>query len=286
MIKEEYLNNLFSREVLVLANDDPFHYRDRMDFVYQNGSLGLRKKGDFKTVIPIDTCHLIPREFQDSCTKVQNLLKKYQFPHYDIQDHTGFLRYIVFRYAESTNQLMLIITTANPVDDQEEKLNAFIKELSARSIYWLVSDSITDVSIPVVSPRLIQGEKTIQEKIGNYLFHISPYSFFQANVKMAARIFEEIKEELRGPTVDLCCGVGSIGLFVSEKATSITGIEEVAPAIDLAKQNKELNRNTNATFFASDMKNILDFTPLDVQTLIVDPPRAGLGKKVVKRIKE
>jgi tRNA/tmRNA/rRNA uracil-C5-methylase (TrmA/RlmC/RlmD family) len=80
--------------------------------------------------------------------------------------------------------------------------------------------------------------------------------------------------------------VGTIGLYVANKASSLTGIELVAPAIELAKRNKEENGVENAVFFTSDMKNILDYTPLEVQTLIVDPPRAGLGKKVIKRINE
>ncbi len=285
-LKEEYLGKLFQRIVSIQPNKNPFEYRNRMDFIYQHGKLGFRKKGDFKTAIPISTCHLIPKKAQDIFSQVQDLLQEYSFNEYGIESHEGFLRYIVFRYAQSTNELMVIITTSPPKDEEEKQLEEFMSKIPAKSVYWFINDTVTDISLPFVPPHKIQGSETITETIGSYSYNISPFSFFQANTSMSKQIFDDIKKEVSGTTVDLCCGVGSIGIYVSEVATSITGIEEVEVAIELAKENAKENNVTNATFFASDMKNILNFTPLEVNTLIVDPPRAGLGKKVIKRIQE
>lgn len=287
VLKEEYLKELFSKEVSVVPATNPLGYRNRMDFVYHQGVLGLRKKGDFKTVIDISECHLIPEQFRELFKVVKSELKNRAIDSYDILEQSGFLRYVVFRFAPYTNQVMLILTTSSPVDEkQKESFLDLLNFLSERvtSVYWYINDTITDVSIPFVDPVLCLGEKTITETLGDVSLSFGPLSFFQANSSMSEKVFADIKEFVSGETVDLCCGVGAISLFVADKASSVSGIEEVSQAIDFAKENAQVNNVSNALFFADDMKNIAEYAPLHVDTLILDPPRAGLGSKTVKNI--
>ena len=288
VLKKDYLKDLFNQEVDVFPATEQLAYRNRMDFVYAYGDLGMRKKGDFRTVIPLTTCLLFPEPCQEVFVELKKLLSEHSIESYDFIEHSGFLRYIVFRHAPSTGELMLVFTSTTPSKDQEKALKEVFDILKEKvtSLYWLINDSITDISVPIVEPFLCLGKTHITEKIGDVSLLVSPFSFFQANTQMASLVFEKIKEQVTGETVDLCCGVGTIGLLVADNAKSVLGIEEVADAIVLANENKKLNKKENVLFFTSSMKHILDFTPLHVDTLIVDPPRAGLEKKVVKRILE
>lgn len=286
-LKEFYLKDLFKQDVVVLPAKNSLGYRNRMDFVYNKGVLGLRRKGDFKTVVDISTCFLIPEKFRPLFLELKKELSSRNIDSYDIDSQEGFLRYVVMRLAPNTNQAMLIFTSSTPINDAQRKsledlMIYFSKKV--KSVQWFINDSLTDVSIPDSSPIKTFGEDIIVEKIGETSLSFGPLSFFQANSAMSEIVFNDIKEFVFGETVDLCCGVGAIGLFVANKAKSVCGIEQVKEAIDLAKINANLNNAKNALFFVDNMKNLLDYTPLNVDTLILDPPRAGLGNKVVKKV--
>jgi 23S rRNA (uracil1939-C5)-methyltransferase len=182
---------------------------------------------------------------------------------------------------------MVIFTTATSKD--ESLLHMFqnlLKQVAplAQSVQWFENQTITDNSIPPVAPRLVLGDKFITAKIGSVKLSFSAHSFFQNNSKMTELIFTDIKKHVHGNTVDVCCGVGAITLFVADKASSIIGIEEVPAAIDLATYNAKQNNISHAKFFTAPMKKFLDYAPMDVDTIILDPPRGGLGKKVISKI--
>jgi tRNA/tmRNA/rRNA uracil-C5-methylase (TrmA/RlmC/RlmD family) len=102
---------------------------------------------------------------------------------------------------------------------------------------------------------------------------------------MAEHVFSIMKEFVSGNTMDICCGVGAITLGLEKQANSMLGIELVSQAIEQAQKNAKRN-NSKALFFTADMKHLKDYAPLEVDTIILDPPRAGVGKKPLKRILE
>lgn len=288
-IKKTYLKQLFGKEIDILPANKQYNYRNRMDFVYAFGKLGLRKKGNFKEVVEINKCHLIPEQFQELFQKVKSALKEQNIPSYDFLEHKGFLRYISFRYAPLNNEVMVFFSSKTPSEEEEKKLKQLISniEKDATSIYWQINDSLTDSSIfPDKEIYFQTGKKYLTETIGKTQLSYSPFSFFQNNSSMAETVFEDIKKEVHGEVMDICCGVGSIALFTAEKAKSITGIEMVEEAIKYANKNKEENKIFNTTFFTSDMKKLLDYAPLKVDIMIIDPPRAGLGNKVIRKVLE
>lgn len=292
-IKKEFLTDLFKetygKEIEITSAPRQYQYRNRMDFVYSYGILGLRKKGDFKTVIDLETCKLIPPQYEELFIFVKKLLKEKNIPSFDIVKHEGFLKYVTFRYAPIQNEVMIFFSSTTPETKELEKRFLEVIDIvskKAQSIYWQINDSETDTAIFPHKEKLLIGKATITEKLGETTFDLSPWSFFQNNSLMSEIVFSDIKKEVYGDLVDVCCGVGTIGLFVADKTNSITGVEEVTQAIELAKNNKEKNNVKNAFFFADDMKNILTYTPMNVDVMIVDPPRAGLGKKTIKRILE
>ncbi|MCF7798461.1 23S rRNA (uracil(1939)-C(5))-methyltransferase RlmD [Candidatus Woesearchaeota archaeon] len=284
-IKKDYLNDLFGRDVELESAPNELEYRNRMDFVYAFEKLGLRKRGNFREVVEINECLLLPKTARDIITKVKSLLAEHAIPSYDFLEHSGFLRYVTIRFAPNTNESMLIFTSTTPNSQQEKELRAIFDTLESQvtSIYWLINDEITDVSIPPVPPKLILGKEYITEELEGITLSYSPWSFFQANTIVAAQMFAEIKKHVHGNTIDLCCGVGAITLFVADQASSIIGIEEVEQAVTLAKKNAQQN-NKKVVFFAAPMKQFADFAPLEVDTIIVDPPRSGLERKMVEKL--
>ncbi len=286
-IKQEYLSELFQRDVLVRPAPQAFAYRNRMDFVYAYGKFGLRKKGDFNTIIDIDSCALVPDQFQELYAYIKSELQSRNIESYNLESKGGFLRYVTFRFAPTTGEVMVFFSTTSPRSPDEELVfEEFLQDVSSRStsVYWQINDSITDTSILPHEPRKVLGSPFITERLGSLSFRISPWSFFQNNSLMSEVVFQKIKDVVGGETVDCCCGVGSIGLFVADKVSMLTGLDSVPDAIHLAKENQELNGVSNARFFADDMKNLRDYVPLDIDTLIVDPPRAGLGAKTIRRL--
>ncbi len=284
-LKEAYLQDLFKKKVVVTMAPSGLGYRNRMDFVYAFGKLGLRKRGNFREVVAIDECLLLPSFPRKVFSHVKEVLQEHNIASYDFLEHSGFLRYVTFRFAPSSKELMVIFTSTTPTAMQEESLRKVFSQLQAEavSIYWFVNDSITDVSVPFTKPYFVLGKKTITEQLNDISLAIAPQSFFQANSKMVTIIFEKIKEFVHGNTVDLCSGVGAITLFVADKATSVIGVEEVEQAVLLARENAKINKK-KALFFTAPMKKFTDVAPLEVNTIIVDPPRSGLGRKVAEKI--
>jgi len=308
-LKKDYLKSLFDIDIDVTPAPSAFGYRNRMDFVYTRAKygldfdsettplddnlLGMRKKGDFKTVVDLSECSLIPVWGNAVFKTVKHLLSSYSVDSYDFLEHDGFLRYLTLRFVPSTKETMVIFTSAKPrSNDEREKLVSLMNELSSKddllatSIYWFINDSLTDIAVPNVDPEMIIGKETLIETIDNTSLSFGPKSFFQVNSEVSSQMFRKIKEFTSGSVVDVCCGVGSISLFVSDSAKSILGIEEVEQAIVLARENALINDVSKAHFFTLPMKKLLDVTPMEVDTLIVDPPRSGLEKKVVNKLLE
>jgi 23S rRNA (uracil1939-C5)-methyltransferase len=288
-LKKEYLKDLFKQDIDVVPAIQEYNYRNRMDFVYAFKKLGLRKKGNFKEVVEINECKLVPQQFQALFQKVKTLLKEKNIDSYDFLEHKGFLRYVTFRYAPVNGEVLVFFSSTTPNKEQEEQLKELIEEIrnDVTSVYWQINDSITDTSMFFDKPVYAQlGKKEITEHISSLKLSYGPFSFFQNNTQMAEIVFEDIAKEIYGEVIDLCCGVGSIGLFVADKAKAVTGVENIKEAIDYAHMNAQQNTISNVHFFTDDMKHILEYTPLDVDVLILDPPRAGLGNKVVKKILE
>jgi len=272
--KEEFLNSLFGFDIPVEPSDSPFHYRNRMDFVCAFGKIGLRKKGDFKTVIDINECLIFSEKGNKALKNVrESVLNKLEF--YDFIHHRGYLRYVVIRTGEQT---MVNFVTKN----ENPEIESVIESIDAESIWWTVNKTMSDTSYG--EKHKYWGLKYITHKIGKYSFYIGPTSFFQTNSVDIIKPYKMIKEFVEGVTLDLYSGVGTIGIFVSERAEEVVCIEKDPEAVELSKKNIEMNQTENVSAIKGDLKTILLSNFESVDTVIVDPPRPGLGKKVVKKI--
>ena len=236
---KRYLN----KEIVprVISSEKDFEYRNKITYQVRNGKIGLVDINN--NFIEIDKCLLV----SDRVNKLLSILKK--------EDLSKAIKIVI---RECDNGLILSITG-------DIKIDNLINE--CLEIY-------------------INGKKKYSKEegylyIGNLKYRVSDKSFFQINTSNICHLYDEVIRygEFTGNerVVDLYCGVGSISLYISKYVKSVLGIEIVKEAIDDANYNKKINKIDNAIFICSDVAKIID-DKIECDTLIVDPPRAGLDK--------
>lgn len=250
-IIKKYLNNDIKINNIV-NSDTKINYRNKVTFQV-NEIIGFYKNKTYD-IINIDNCLISHKLINNSI----EYLKKLDLKNIDK---------ITCRIA--SNELMIIIETNN------KNLNITpIKKIS-HSIYLKINNEYIH----------LYGKKNIYEKLDNYKYIISPDSFFQININTCLKLYNKVKEYVgkNKNIIDLYCGTGSIGIFVS-KSNNVVGIEINEFAIKDAKENQNINNLNNITFICGDsgkkLKN-LNFNP---DIIIVDPPRSGLNKETINNI--
>jgi 23S rRNA (uracil1939-C5)-methyltransferase len=179
-------------------------------------------------------------------------------------------------------------------EKREALLDLFLKKFpQITTLLYTINEKRND-SMQDLVPQVYFGNGYITESLENFDFKISPKSFFQTNSKQAESLYQVTRSfaELTGKEVvyDLYCGTGSIGIFCSQEAKKIIGVEVVADAIEDAKENARINNLTQTAFFAGDVIDICDDAFFDTHgkpdVIITDPPRAGMHDKLVKKLLE
>jgi len=279
-IKKDYLNmklgDLWHFEQV--QGSEPFGYRNRMDFVTAFGKMGLRQRGNYRRVVDLSTCILVQEKTRRLYESVRPMALDIEG--YNYLDHEGYLRYIVFRQGFYSGELMANLVVASDHNRMDHLLEYL--QQHADSVSMLLSDGLADLSFGPVLEDIKHGY--IYEELGGIRFRIGPNSFFQSNSAVALRMYRVIRDNVKGNTLDLYSGVGSISLFISSVAEKVTGIEVVETAVADAKVNMEENGIQNVQFLCADAGAYLAEHESVFQTIVMDPPRAGLHPKVVKRI--
>ena len=287
-VKREFLRSLF-RDYLTgdlldfeVVASKPFRYRNRMDFVCAFGKVGLREAGNYRKVVDISSCSLMQQSSEGVFKRLRELIIG-NVEDYDYIRHQGYLRYIVLRQTGFTDQVMVNFVVAR----EENLLNDVIEEIKDRvsSINLNLNDRKAEVSFGKVF-QTVKGE-FIEELFDNIKLRINHHSFFQPNSEISLKLYQRIKEEVYGDLLDLYCGAGSISLFVADRVKSVVGVELSEDSVAMAEQNKRINNIENVDFFLADVKKFLSYPPkTEFDIIVVDPPRAGLTPKIIKKIVE
>jgi len=255
---------------------------------------GFHAKGIFDKIVGIEKCHLQAEPTNDIRNAVVAYAAENGLTFYDIRQHTGYIRNLIVR-CTTTNEWMVNIVLA---EENKPVRIALLDYLLAKfpqitTLLYTINAKWND-SLYDQQPITYFGKGYITEKLGNYYFKISPKSFFQTNSKQAETLYDITKKmaELDGSqnVYDLYCGTGSIGIFLSDKAKQIVGVEMVEDAIVDAKENALLNNLQHTHFYAGDVIKICDddfFTKHGrPDVVITDPPRAGMHEKLTEKLLE
>ncbi len=285
-LKREYINTitgpLLPDVTAVRPSPNQFAYRNRMDFVCAFGSSGLRKRGSFKEVVDLTECPLLQKKSQLIWKHLRPFLSDIE--DYDYLRHTGFLRYCTLRQSYFTGETMLnfVISDEREIGTFEEIINSLGENVTSSSV--LLNDTMGDSSYAPEIYTIKRGY--ITEKFDTVQFHIHPNTFFQANSPVALSMYQAIQQHAYGKCLDLYCGVGTISLYAAPSTQSILGVEVVPESINSAKVNARENSITNVTFTEYDARFFLKYDKNSYDTLILDPPRAGMNPKMHKYFHE
>ncbi|MDP3770994.1 MAG: 23S rRNA (uracil(1939)-C(5))-methyltransferase RlmD, partial [bacterium] len=270
----------------VVPSPELFYYRNRMDYVVgSNGELGLKASEQWWNVLDLSTCFLLSPEAVEIMSRFRAWMREHHVPPWNNQTHSGFARYLVIREGKHTGERMVMVVTAPGELPGREDLVTRLQPL-ATSVLWGINPRITDLSIADVV-HVLHGDEALHERLGSLTFEIPPNAFFQTNTVMAEQLVDTIREfaGLTGTelVVDLYCGVGVFGIALASRAQQVIGVEADPSAIPVAQRNAMANGVTNARFVLAKSESWpFPIDPID--TLIVDPPRAGLHPRVIQKI--
>ena len=278
-----------------IGMQSPCRYRNKAQFPIQNinGStaIGFYKKKSHD-VIPTDMC-VIQHDINDKIIKIiKTYIQAYNVSIYNETTHTGVLRHLVTKVGFTTNEVMVVLVANGTNLPHLNELASVLKENipGFKTLVLNVNKAKTNVILGKEN-KVIYGNGKINDYIGDLVFEISPLSFFQVNPVQTEVLYNKVLEyaELKeNDTVfDIYCGIGSISLFLAQKATKVYGIEIVEDAIKDAKINAKLNNLNNVEFYVGKAEEVVPKMYSEGKTanvVVVDPPRKGCDEKVLDTI--
>ncbi len=281
MAKKNALKEILERDIEIIPSPTQYNYRHRMDFVVAFGKTGFRKRGDYKSVVDLKECHLVSPRVSDFLVQAKKWIEELGIEGYNYLSHYGDLRYLVTRHAMSTDELMITAVTASKQTDTAPLLDKL--KTIADSVVLSVQDRVGDDSTGDI--QSIEGRETIIQHILGNEFEISPNCFFQNNLMLIDSMFEEIIRHVEGLTLDLYCGVGTIGISAARNCTKVIGVDIMEDNIVLAKKNAARNGIDNVEFVLDKANHWLaHYEGPRPDTVIVDPPRDGLPPKFIRKL--
>lgn len=253
-----------------------------------NFALGLHVPGTFHKVLDTKKCLLQPALGNNILDDVRTYIKESNVPVYGLRSHIGFWRFVMLRHSAAYDQWMVNIVTA----EESSKIVKLLSDLLTARYPEIVSviNNINTRKAGIAVGEyeiLLAGSPFIKEKIALFEFKISANSFFQTNTSGAEILYEKVKEYAglsgKESVVDLYSGAGTIAIFLADSAKELTGIEISKSAVQDAEANCRDNGISNCRFILGDIKDCLEHVKRP-DVMIIDPPRTGMHKNVVKQI--
>ena len=253
-----------------------------------NFALGLHVPGTFHKVLDTKKCLLQPALGNNILDDVRTYIKESNVPVYGLRSHIGFWRFVMLRHSAAYDQWMVNIVTAEESSKIVKPLSDLLTAKYPEIVSVINNINTRKAGIAVGEYEiLLAGSPFIKEKIALFEFKISANSFFQTNTSGAEILYEKVKEYagLSGEeyVVDLYSGAGTIAIFLADSAKELTGIEISKSAVQDAEANCLYNGISNCSFILGDIKDCLEHVKKP-DVMIIDPPRTGMHKNVVKQI--
>lgn len=282
-------------EIIPAPNE--FSYRNKMEFsLNQNPEhgfvLGLHRRGQFNEIFDLTECHLTSERMPKIVSWFRNFMRTSGMIAYDVTEHTGFVRFLMIREAFNTSQILINIVTVDGeipmMAELVEQVNQSFPEV--KTIVQNLNNQKSNISRG--EKEIIHfGDGFIEEKILGCRFRIYSNSFFQTNSLQAENLyqtaFDLLEPDGNEKLLDLYCGAGTIGLTSARMVDEVVGIELEPAAIDAARENAKINNIENASFHIGHVQDLLIKQPEileGVNTIVTDPPRAGMHKKALKAL--
>ena len=284
----------------IVGMDNPFHYRNKAQFPF-----GTDKEGNIITgfyagrthsIISNTNCALGVEVNEEILKIILAFMKEYKITAYDEEKHQGLVRHVLIRYGFTTKEIMVcLVINGNKLPHSDE----LAKRLSAIEGMTSITLSVNKEKTNVIMGTTIKpvwGQTYITDYIGDVKYQISPLSFYQVNPVQTEKLYGLALEYagLTGKETvwDLYCGIGTISLFLAQKAEKVYGVEIIPQAIDDAKNNAKINNIENAEFYVGKAEEVLpDYyreyekehgKKAHADVIVVDPPRKGCEESLLQ----
>ncbi|MFQ3544238.1 23S rRNA (uracil(1939)-C(5))-methyltransferase RlmD [Halobacillus rhizosphaerae] len=277
-----------------IGMDDPWRYRNKIQI-----PVGQKEDGELMTgfyqkrshnIIDMDTC-LIQDEMNDRMVEtVRRIATRLGISAYDEDTHRGTLRHIMVRTGQTTKDIMVVLVTRTQNLPEKDKLIDEIKDAfpNVKSVIQNINSGRTNVILGKET-HVLWGDEYIYDMIGDVKFMISPKSFYQVNPTQTQKLYDQALQyaDIRGgeTVIDAYCGIGTISLFLAQKAEKVYGVEVVPDAVTDAKKNARLNHMDNAEFYVGQAEELMPWwrnQGLRPDVIVVDPPRKGCDEALLK----
>ena len=282
----------------IIGMDELFHYRNKAQF-----PVGRNKEGKIVTgfyagrthnIIENRDCALGVVENKEVLDRVIAHMEKYRIEPYNEATGKGLVRHVLIRYGYFTKEVMVcLILNGNKILKEEQLVKSLCEIPGMTSITINVNKKHSNVILGE-EIRLLWGQEYITDRIGDISYQISPLSFYQVNPMQTQKLYAKALEyaDLHGEETvwDLYCGIGTISLFLAQKAKFVRGVEIVPAAIENAKENAKLNGLENTEFFVGKAEQVLprEYKKNGVyaDVIVVDPPRKGCDETLLETMVE
>lgn len=288
-----------------LKSENDYYYRNKMEFSFsdekwltklddnkekENFAVGFHLPRFHTKILDIEECFLQSEITSNILNHARIFFKERGVSIYSTKTHSGYLRFLIVRECKRTKDLMVNLIT---YDYNEELMNKYKEEMKMQfpSVTTLIN-SFTQKKAQVAfadDVKILYGKGYITEKLlcgsKEYVFKISPNSFFQTNTLQAENLYRTAAEfgefSKNDNVLDLYCGTGSISIYISELVNQVKGVELIEESISSARENAKLNEIKNVEFETADIKDfIINFKDKRYNKVILDPPRSGLHPEI------
>ena len=274
-IKENQMSKLFNQEVSLTQADNLYHYRNKSEFIYQNEVLNMYN--DKKELTPVTSCLLAHDEINNVLAPTVEALNN---------NKRANISNVIFRYSRFEHKIMIILVSesenrhqlkiAQEIVGYSDKVKSVILNVGDSSNYLFNDKEI-----------VLYGSEYLIDTLFNKQFKLTSKSFYQINYAQTLKLYQTVIDfadfKKSDNVADLYCGVGTIGIIVSDYVNHVLGVEVVSDAVKAAQENINLNEKNNVDIIEHDLNE--DFSILeDIDVAIVDPPRSGLSKKMIENL--
>ena len=282
----------------ILGMDQPFHYRNKAQFPVGKSKDGRIITGFYAgrthSIIENRDCALGVTRNKEVLDRVIAHMEKFHIQPYDENTGKGLVRHVLIRYGFFTDEMMVCLIINGEKLPGEEALVKSLRQIPETVSVMVNVNKKRNNVILGEKVRLLWGQPYITDKIGEISYQISPLSFFQVNPYQTGRLYGKALEyaQLSGTETvwDLYCGIGTISLFLAQKAKMVRGVEIIPAAIENAKENACLNGFDNTEFFVGKAEEVLPEqfarTGERADVIVVDPPRKGCDETLLSTIIE
>ena len=287
----------------VVGMENPFGYRNKAQFPFGTDKEGNPITGFYAgrthDIIANTDCALGVEQNKEILEIILQYMRENKIKSYDEKTGKGLIRHALIRYGFKTKEIMVCLVINGKKLPKAERLIEKLIQIEGMTSITISPNTRRDNVIMGDSYEILWGQGYITDYIGNVKYQISPLSFYQVNPVQTEKLYGLALEyaDLKGDETvwDLYCGIGTISLFLAQKAKQVYGVEIVPQAIDDAKENAKINAIDNAEFFVGKAEEVLpeyyaeyerehNGETAHADVIVVDPPRKGCDETLLETI--